>query len=142
MGVRDAWKQDITGKGVKVAVIDSQVVSDYPGFADANISYKAVLENGLASCTAQTDQGVATLKASDSSLKAGGGVVYMRPMALRWWLVLWVMELAMTVRRGLWALLRGPRSPRTRMVWIAVSAVPQWMRSVRMTMGKWWRILI
>ena len=76
MGVRDAWKQDITGKGVKVAVIDSQVVSDYPGFADANISYKAVLENGLASCTAQTDQGVATLKASDSSLKAGERGIY------------------------------------------------------------------
>ena len=76
MGVRDAWKQDITGEGVKVAVIDSQVVSDYPGFADANISYKAVLENGLASCTAQTDQGVATLKASDSSLKAGERGIY------------------------------------------------------------------
>lgn len=76
MGVRDAWKQDITGKGVKVAVIDSQVVSDYPGFADANISYKAVLKNGLASCTAQTDQGVATLKASDSSLKAGERGIY------------------------------------------------------------------
>ena len=76
MGVRDAWKQGITGEGVKVAVIDSQVVSDYPGFADANISYKAVLENGLASCTAQTDQGVATLKASDSSLKAGERGIY------------------------------------------------------------------
>ena len=76
MGVRDAWTQAITGKGVKVAVIDSQVVSDYPGFADANISYKAVLENGLASCTAQTDQGVATLKASDSSLKAGERGIY------------------------------------------------------------------
>ena len=63
MGVRDAWKQDITGKGVKVAVIDSQVVSDYPGFADANISYKAVLENGLASCTAQTKRGTGILKA-------------------------------------------------------------------------------
>lgn len=76
MGVRDAWKQGITGEGVKVAVIDSQVVSDYPGFADANISYKTVLKNGLASCTAQTDQGVATLKASDSSLKAGERGIY------------------------------------------------------------------
>lgn len=76
MGVRDAWKQDITGKGVKVAVIDSQVVSDYPGFADANISYKAVLENGLASCTAQTKRGTGILKASDSSLKAGERGIY------------------------------------------------------------------
>lgn len=76
MGVRDAWKQDITGKGVKVAVIDSQVVSDYPGFADANISYKAVLKNGLASCTAQTKRGTGILKASDSSLKAGERGIY------------------------------------------------------------------
>ena len=28
MGVRDAWKQDITGKGVKVAVVDGQAVSN------------------------------------------------------------------------------------------------------------------
>ena len=76
MGVRDAWKQDITGEGVKVAVIDSQVVSDYPGFADANISYKAVLKNGLASCTAQTKRGTGILKASDSSLKAGERGIY------------------------------------------------------------------
>ena len=76
MGVRDAWKQGITGEGVKVAVIDSQVVSDYPGFADANISYKAVLENGLASCTAQTKRGTGILKASDSSLKAGERGIY------------------------------------------------------------------
>ena len=76
MGVRDAWKQGITGEGVKVAVIDSQVVSDYPGFADANISYKAVLENGLASCTAQTKRGTVILKASDPSLKAGERGIY------------------------------------------------------------------
>ena len=76
MGVRDAWKQGITGEGVKVAVIDSQVVSDYPGFADANISYKAVLENGLASCTAQTKRGIGILKASDPSLKAGERGIY------------------------------------------------------------------
>ena len=35
MGVRDAWASGITGKGVKVAVLDNQIVSDYPALAGA-----------------------------------------------------------------------------------------------------------
>lgn len=39
MGVRDAWADGVTGQDVKVAVIDNQVISDYPALADADISY-------------------------------------------------------------------------------------------------------
>ncbi|MFR1605247.1 MAG: hypothetical protein ACLSUZ_00435 [Bifidobacterium pseudocatenulatum] len=44
MGVRDAWASGITGKGVKVAVLDNQIVSDYPALAGADVSYKLVTE--------------------------------------------------------------------------------------------------
>lgn len=47
MGVRDAWKQDITGKGVKVAVIDSQVVSDYPGSPMRTFRIRRCWKTGL-----------------------------------------------------------------------------------------------
>lgn len=132
MGVRDAWKQDITGEGVKVAVIDSQVVSDYPGFADANISYKAVLENGLASCTAQTKRGTGILKASDSSLKAGERGIYAThgtEMVAR----IVGNGAGYDGSPGIIGVAPGAEITHTRMVWIAVSAVPQWIRSVRMT---------
>ena len=46
MGVRDAWDAGLTGKGVKVAVIDDQVVRDYPGLADADVTYRLALSHG------------------------------------------------------------------------------------------------
>ena len=46
MGVRDAWDAGLTGKGVKVAVIDNQVVRDYPALADADVTYRLALSHG------------------------------------------------------------------------------------------------
>ena len=46
MGVRDAWDAGLTGKGVKVAVIDDQVVRDYPALADADVTYRLALSHG------------------------------------------------------------------------------------------------
>lgn len=83
MGVRDAWKQDITGKGVKVAVVDGQAVSNYPALADADITFKAAIEGG-SSCKAKDDflstgrlGGSRTMSADDSGRKAGDGGIYM-----------------------------------------------------------------
>ena len=45
MGVRDAWASGITGKGVKIAVLDNQMVSDYPALAGADVSYKLMTES-------------------------------------------------------------------------------------------------
>lgn len=56
MGVRDAWAQGITGKGVKVAVLDNQIVSDYPALAGADVSYKLVTEGGQP-CYLETGDG-------------------------------------------------------------------------------------
>ncbi|RSX47172.1 peptidase, S8/S53 family [Bifidobacterium castoris] len=59
LGVRDAWAQGITGKGVKVAVLDSDVVSDYPALTDADVSYKLVLkEDGATRCHAQDHEDI------------------------------------------------------------------------------------
>lgn len=57
-GVRDAWAQGVTGKGVKVAVLDSDVVSDYPALADADISYRLVLPDGATRCHAQDHEDI------------------------------------------------------------------------------------
>ena len=38
--VAAAWKQGIDGSGVKVAVLDSQAVEDYPALKHASITYK------------------------------------------------------------------------------------------------------
>ena len=56
MGVRDAWASGITGKGVKVAVLDNQIVSDYPALAGADVSYKLVTEGGQP-CYLETGDG-------------------------------------------------------------------------------------
>ena len=46
MGVRDAWASGITGEGVTVAVIDSQVVSDHPSLEGVDVEYRLALEAG------------------------------------------------------------------------------------------------
>ena len=56
MGVRDAWASGITGKGVKIAVLDNQIVSDYPALAGADVSYKLVTEGGQP-CYLETGDG-------------------------------------------------------------------------------------
>lgn len=38
-GARDAWASGVDGSGVRVGVIDSQVVSDHPGLEGADVSY-------------------------------------------------------------------------------------------------------
>ncbi|MDE5640393.1 MAG: S8 family peptidase, partial [Bifidobacterium castoris] len=73
-GVRDAWAQGITGKGVKVAVLDSDVVSDYPALADADMSYRLVLPNSATRCHADSDLAV-VLTVEDPSKKSSSGVL-------------------------------------------------------------------
>lgn len=46
MGVRDAWASGITGEGVTVAVIDSQVVADHPSLEGVDVEYRLALEAG------------------------------------------------------------------------------------------------
>ncbi|MEE1295805.1 MAG: S8/S53 family peptidase [Bifidobacterium sp.] len=55
-GVRDAWSEGLDGSGVKVAVIDSAVVSDHPSLADADISYDIAFadDDAHTSCTVTT----------------------------------------------------------------------------------------
>nr|WP_240542019.1 S8/S53 family peptidase [Bifidobacterium sp. CP2] len=80
-GVRDAWAQGVTGEGVKVAVVDDQAVSDYPGFAGVKTEYKAEIVHGN-SCTADDSyqeikvQGKRTMTKTDSDRKAGDGGIY------------------------------------------------------------------
>lgn len=38
--VRNAWKQGIDGSGITIAVLDDQPIGDYPGLADADITYQ------------------------------------------------------------------------------------------------------
>ena len=46
MGVRGAWSAGITGEGVTVAVIDSQVVADHPSLEGVDVEYRLASENG------------------------------------------------------------------------------------------------
>ena len=46
MGVRGAWASGITGEGVTVAVIDSQVVADHPSLEGVDVEYRLASENG------------------------------------------------------------------------------------------------
>nr|WP_274608277.1 S8 family serine peptidase [Bifidobacterium saguinibicoloris] len=80
-GVRDAWAQGVTGEGVKVAVVDDEMISDYPGFAGADVSFKAAIKHGD-SCSTSKDYngdivtGRRTIKADDAGRKAGDGGIY------------------------------------------------------------------
>ena len=71
MGVRDAWASGITGKGVKVAVLDNQIVSDYPALAGADVSYKLVTEGGQP-CHRKSDPSQTT-SADDPTLDSSSG---------------------------------------------------------------------
>lgn len=42
-----AWKQGIDGSGVKVAVLDTQAVEDYPALKDADITYRLGRFSGM-----------------------------------------------------------------------------------------------
>lgn len=73
MGVRDAWAQGITGKGVKVAVLDDPIVSDYPALAGADVSYKLMTE-GNQPCHRKSDPSQTT-SADDPTLDSSSGFV-------------------------------------------------------------------
>lgn len=73
MGVRDAWAQGITGKGVKVAVLDDPIVSDYPALAGADVSYKLMTESDQP-CHRKSDPSQTT-SADDPTLDSSSGFV-------------------------------------------------------------------
>ena len=68
-GVSDAWGQGVTGKGVKVAVMDDQLVVDYPGIAAKRVESRLVLKDGASSCVGM--HGEARMDVSDPALRAG-----------------------------------------------------------------------
>lgn len=73
MGVRDAWASGITGKGVKIAVLDNQMVSDYPALAGADVSYKLMTESNQP-CHRKSDPSQTT-SADDPTLDSSSGFV-------------------------------------------------------------------
>lgn len=73
MGVRDAWASGITGKGVKVAVLDDPIVSDYPALAGADVSYKLMTESNQP-CHRKSDPSQTT-SADDPTLDSSSGFV-------------------------------------------------------------------
>lgn len=73
MGVRDAWAQGITGEGVKVAVLDDPIVSDYPALAGADVSYKLMTESNQP-CHRKSDPSQTT-SADDLTLDSSSGFV-------------------------------------------------------------------
>ncbi|MBT1174548.1 S8/S53 family peptidase [Bifidobacterium sp. LC6] len=73
MEVKAAWEQNITGQGIKIAVIDDQVVANYPALDDADITYKAIGKNSATTCTTR-DGDVMDLK--NPTLQAGDRGIY------------------------------------------------------------------
>ncbi|RYN12297.1 serine protease [Bifidobacterium animalis subsp. animalis] len=69
-GVQDAWKQGVTGKGVRVGVVDTQLVSDYPAIVRKKVPSKLVLPGSATSCTSESDIS-RRMDASNPTLKAG-----------------------------------------------------------------------
>ncbi len=72
MGVRDAWASGITGEGVTVAVIDSQVVADHPSLEDADVEYRLALKAGT-SCRDEYDSSRVMSKSGDVTLSTSDG---------------------------------------------------------------------
>ena len=73
-GVQDAWNQGVTGKGVKVAVMDGQVVLDYPGIAGKGVRSRAVFSDGATWCMDRNKE--LRMDVSDSGLRAGDRGLY------------------------------------------------------------------
>ncbi|WP_081664151.1 S8 family serine peptidase [Bifidobacterium sp. AGR2158] len=73
-GVQDAWGQGVTGKGVKVAVMDSQVVLDYPAIANKHVESRLVLKDGATWCMDRNKE--FRMDVSDSGLRAGDRGLY------------------------------------------------------------------
>jgi len=69
-GVQEAWKQGVTGKGVRIGVADSQLMSDYPAIANKRIPSRLVLPEGATSCTNENDSSW-QMHADDPTLKSG-----------------------------------------------------------------------
>ena len=63
----------ITGKGVKVAVLDDPIVSDYPALAGADVSYKLMTESNQP-CHRKSDPSQTT-SADDPTLDSSSGFV-------------------------------------------------------------------
>ena len=67
--VASAWKQGIDGSGVKVAVLDTQAVEDYPALKDADITYRLGRFSGMDGNEVECKVGgrplTATIKAGD-----------------------------------------------------------------------------
>ncbi|PAU68913.1 peptidase, S8/S53 family [Bifidobacterium criceti] len=74
-GVQDAWGQGVTGNGVKVAVLDSQIVSDYPAIAGKHVESKLVLKDGGSSC--MDKDRTLRMDVSNPDLRAGDRGLYM-----------------------------------------------------------------
>ncbi|PAU69716.1 peptidase, S8/S53 family [Bifidobacterium italicum] len=73
-GVQDAWGQGVTGKGIKVAVMDTQVVLDYPAIAGKHVESKLVLKDGATWCMDRKKE--LRMDVSDSGLRAGDRGLY------------------------------------------------------------------
>ncbi len=72
MGVRGAWSAGVTGKGVTVAVIDTQVVADHPSLQGADVEYRLALETGT-SCQDEYDSSRVMHKPGDVTLSTSDG---------------------------------------------------------------------
>lgn len=73
-GVQEAWKAGITGKGVRVGVIDTLPVSDVPAFKSADITYHAAY---TARSNGKAEPCVVNGWAMPDSIKGGEIVHYM-----------------------------------------------------------------
>lgn len=71
--VAAAWKQGIDGSGVKVAVLDSQAVEDYPALKHASITYKLGRFHNVDDKTVECKVGGKPLTAT---IKSGEGGYY------------------------------------------------------------------